>query len=71
MTHLMLLALEEGIELTAAALLILVYAACGFVAKFCFAMVSDRLDMRTLLFVSPAADARADRVVLSVAVEPP
>lgn len=56
-TNLVPLALDEGIEPTVAALLISIYAGCGFVAKFGFAMVSDRVNMRTLLFVSLAGFA--------------
>ncbi|MCE7796775.1 MFS transporter [Sphingobium sufflavum] len=56
-TNLVPLALDEGIKPTVAALLISIYSACGFVAKFSFAVVSDRLNMRTLLFVSLAGFA--------------
>ncbi|HEX7852205.1 MAG TPA: MFS transporter [Sphingobium sp.] len=51
-TNLMPLALDEGIQPNVAALLISIYAGCGFCAKFGFAMVADRLNMRTLMFVS-------------------
>ncbi|MCB2074719.1 MAG: MFS transporter [Novosphingobium sp.] len=51
-TSLMPLATDEGVDPTAAALLISVYAASGFIAKLSFAAVADRLHPRALLFLS-------------------
>jgi MFS family permease len=51
-TSLVPLATDEGIDASAAALLISVYAACSFAAKFGFAGVGDRVHPRILLIVS-------------------
>lgn len=51
-TSLMPLATDEGIDPSAAAMLISVYAAAGFIAKLIFATVADRLNPRTLVFCS-------------------
>ena len=50
-TNLVPLAIDQGIKPTAAALLISVYAACGFVAKLTFAAVADRVNLRHLFFL--------------------
>lgn len=51
-TNLVPLALDEGIVPTAAALLISIYAGCGFIAKLVFAAVADRFNPRHLIFIS-------------------
>ncbi|MFT3966820.1 MAG: MFS transporter [Sphingobium sp.] len=56
-TNLMPLALDEGVKPNVAALLISIYSGCGFCAKLGFAMVSDRLNIRTMMFISLAGFA--------------
>ena len=51
-TNLAPLAIDAGVQASKAAWLISVYSACGFVAKLGFAGVADRLNPRTLMFVS-------------------
>ena len=51
-TNLVPLAVDEGIRPDRAALLISISAACGFCAKLTFAAVSDKLNLRVLLFIS-------------------
>ena len=51
-TNLMPLAIDQGVSATAAALLISVYAGGGFIAKLGFAAIADRLNPRTLIFLS-------------------
>lgn len=56
-TNLPPLAVGQGIDPAAAALLISVYAATGFIAKLAFAAVADRLNLRHLIFLSLAGFA--------------
>jgi MFS family permease len=56
-TSLMPLALDEGIDAGAAALLISIYSGCGFIAKLFFAAVADRLAPRHLLLIGIAGFA--------------
>ncbi len=49
-TNLAPLALENGVSSGSAAMLVTVYAGCGFVAKMVFALLSDRLGPRILMF---------------------
>jgi MFS family permease len=56
-TNLAPLAIDEGVRASDAALLISVYSGCGFVAKLGFAGVADRINPRTLMFVSLAGFA--------------
>lgn len=51
-TNLALLAGDAGIDATVAASLISIYAGCGFLAKFAFAALSDRMGPRPLMFAS-------------------
>ncbi len=51
-TNLTPLALDNGITATKAATLISVYAGCGFIAKFVFATLSDRMGPRVLMFAA-------------------
>lgn len=51
-TNLVPLAIDAGIEASEAALLISVFAGCGFIAKLNFAALSDRLGPRVLMFAS-------------------
>lgn len=51
-TNLVQLGVDQGITPASAALLLSIYAACGMVAKFSFALVSDRMNLRYLLFIS-------------------
>jgi predicted MFS family arabinose efflux permease len=51
-TNLAPAAIDQGIKATDAALLIPVYGACGFIAKLTFAAIADRLNPRTLMFIS-------------------
>lgn len=53
-TNLAPLAIDNGIDATTAATLISVYAACGFVAKFLFASLSDRLGPKPIMITSLA-----------------
>lgn len=56
-TNLAPLAIDEGVKADKAALLISVYAGCGFIAKLGFAALADRLGPRPLMFVSLAGFA--------------
>lgn len=47
-TNLVPLATDEGIDATAAALLISIFSGCGLVAKLVFAAVADKLSLRAL-----------------------
>lgn len=49
-TNLAPLALENGVTARNAAMLISIYAGCGFIAKLVFAAASDRLGPRVLMF---------------------
>jgi MFS family permease len=51
-TNLVPLALDQGIQANVAALLISIFAVCGFVAKLGFAAVADRVNLRVLMFAS-------------------
>jgi MFS family permease len=51
-TNLAPLAIDNGVTATRAATLIQVYTACGFVAKFNFAVLADRVGPRVLMFMS-------------------
>lgn len=51
-TNLVPIALDQGVPATAAALLISIYSACGFVAKLGFAAIADRVNLRVLMFAS-------------------
>lgn len=51
-TNLAPLAIDTGVEASAAALLISVYAACSFAAKMSFAALADRLGPRVLMFLA-------------------
>jgi len=51
-TNLSPLAIDEGIAASAAAFLISMYSASGFVSKLGFAAIADRLNPRTLMAVS-------------------
>jgi MFS family permease len=53
-TNLVPLAMDEGIDPTAAALLISIYSGFGFLAKLFFAAVADRLNPRHLIFLALA-----------------
>jgi MFS family permease len=56
-TNLVPMALDEGISANAAALLISVYAAFGFVAKLGFAVIADRVNPRVQMVISLAGYA--------------
>lgn len=56
-TNLAPLAIDEGVKADKAALLISVYAGCGFVAKLGFAVLADWLGPRPLMFISLAGFA--------------
>lgn len=56
-TNLAPLAIDAGVDASAAALLISVYAACSFVAKMSFAALADRLGARVLMFLALAGFA--------------
>jgi MFS family permease len=49
-TNLAPLALENGVAARDAAMLVSIYAGCGFIAKMIFALLSDRLGPRVLMF---------------------
>jgi len=51
-TNLAPLAIDRGIKPSDAALLISIYGGCGFIAKLAFAAVADKLNPRTLMFIS-------------------
>lgn len=51
-TNLAPLAIDNGITASDAAVLISIYAVCGFIAKLNFAALSDRLGPRILMFAS-------------------
>lgn len=51
-TNLAPLAIDTGIEASDAAMLISVYAGCGFIAKMNFAALADRLGPRVLMFTA-------------------
>lgn len=53
-TNLVPLAIDEGISAGSAALLISIFAACGFIAKLVFAAAADRLNPRHMILVSIA-----------------
>jgi predicted MFS family arabinose efflux permease len=65
-TNLTPLAIDEGVDATAAALLVSIYSACGFVSKLSFAAIADRLKPRILALISFAGFA-AGMVCLSEA----
>ena len=56
-TNLAPLAIDEGIAASSAALLVSVYAACGFVSKLSFAVVADMLKPRILALIAFAGFA--------------
>jgi len=56
-TNLAPLAIDQGIKPRDAAFLISIYGGCAFVAKLGFAAVADRLNPRTLMFISLAGFA--------------
>lgn len=56
-TNLAPLAIDTGVDASAAALLISVYAACSFTAKMSFAALADRLGPRVLMFLALAGFA--------------
>jgi MFS family permease len=51
-TNLAPMAIDNGIDASDAAFLISIYAACGFIAKFAFAGLADKVGPRTLMFAS-------------------
>jgi MFS family permease len=51
-TNLVPLAIDAGIKAGDAAMLISVYAACGFIAKVNFAMLADKLGPRVMMFTA-------------------
>ena len=51
-TNLAPLAIDNGTAASEAAVLISIYAGCGFIAKFNFAVLSDRLGPRVLMFAA-------------------
>jgi len=51
-TNLAPLAIDNGVDASAAALLVSVYAGCGFIAKISFAALADRLGPRILMFAA-------------------
>ncbi|MDG2005180.1 MAG: MFS transporter [Novosphingobium sp.] len=51
-TNLAPLAIDNGVDATNAAMLVSIYAGCGFIAKMGFAALSDRLGPRILMFVA-------------------
>ncbi|MCX7863683.1 MAG: MFS transporter, partial [Novosphingobium sp.] len=51
-TNLAPLAIDAGVAASKAAMLISVYAGCGFIAKLVFAALSDRLGPRILMFAA-------------------
>ena len=51
-TNLAPLAIDAGVKASDAASLISIYAGCGFIAKFNFAMLADRVGPRVLIFAS-------------------
>ena len=51
-TNLVPLAVDNGVGASKAATLISVFAGCGFIAKFNFAMLADRIGPRVLMFTS-------------------
>lgn len=51
-TNLAPLAIDTGIDASDAAMLISIYAGCGFIAKLNFAALSDRLGPRVLMFTA-------------------
>ncbi len=56
-TNLMPLAIDQGVTPTSASLLISVYAGGGFIAKLAFAAIADKLNPRSLIFLSVAGFA--------------
>ena len=56
-TNLAPLAIDNGVDASAAATLISVYAASSFIAKMNFAVLSDRLGPRVLMFIALAGFA--------------
>lgn len=56
-TNLAPLAIDNGVEASSAALLVSVYAGCGFISKLSFAVLADRLGPRVLMFAALAGFA--------------